>query len=1161
MKNLIITTCFVLSALLGYGQNITNAEYFIDTDPGVGNGLPITVLNPNDTILENFTVPTNALSFGPHYLWIRTRDNAGSWSIYDDVIFYVSDTTSQMVTQPQLVGAEYFWDTDPGVGLGTNIPVTVGDTIQKALNINTAALIVGTHFLYIRAVDQNGKWSLWDREQIDVQIFPIGGIYSDSTAITCFGGCDATATVTPTGGTPGWTFAWYTSSYTAMGITDSMATNLCAGSYHCVITDALNDKDTLDVVVTQPLLFAANPTPTTATCGEDNGVAAVNVNGGTAPYTYNWSSGETTTFIDSLVGNTVYPLTLTDANNCVANANVYVPATPAVTVTALDISPSCYNICDGKGVPTISGGTAPFDYYWSDGSINDTLYNACAGTYNLTVTDAAGCIDTASIVITNPSQISPSVISNNASCGDNDGNATVSVTGGQTPYSYNWSSGDNDPTADSLTAGTYTVTITDNGGCVNFETVLISDSNGPTLSLASATDPNCTGASDGAIDMTVGGGVLPYTFSWSSGQTTEDVSGLLAGPYELTITDNNGCIAIQSVTLTDPNPMSVSFNITQANCGNADGIVSATVAGGTSPFIYSWSTGGSNSTEAGVAAGIHTLTVTDANSCSVTETYAMSELNGPNVALNTVNNTTCGFATGSIDIDVTGGTGTNFTYLWSNSEVTEDITGLSAGNYQVTVTDQANCSGILVVNIPAVQPNQQDLCLVTVDTLTNTNKVVWSKPAPQGGLESYNVYRETSAAGVFQLVGNVLYSSLSEFTDPAANPTVQSYRYKVSAVDTCGNESTISSHHKTIHLTLSQFSGDNYLNWDHYEGFVFPSYTIWWYSDQSGWNPLVTVASNVTSYTHIAPIGTNIDYFVEATPVNPCVSTLKAVSYGSTRSNKQTISGGIAPPIADFTETSTAINISQSIIFTDASVANPATTSWLWTFAGGTPNISNQQNPTVVYNAPGVYDVKLISYNSVGSDTITKFGWITVVDPGSVVAPVAAFTVSATAINAGQTVSFVDQSTNTPASWSWTFTNGSPFTSSDQNPTNILYNTAGVFDVSLTATNAGGSDSENKTGYIIVAGPDGIVGIAELNSVLIFPNPAEDHLFVSLDIKNNEEVQIELLNLEGKIIQTKKVKGAGSVSVSFEVLDLASGAYLLKFTTKSGTITKHVVKK
>ncbi|MCB9188685.1 MAG: PKD domain-containing protein [Flavobacteriales bacterium] len=1034
--------------------------------------------------------------------------------------------------------------------------------MQKTFNINTFSLTVGTHFLYIRTVDQNGKWSLWLREEIDVQIFPIGGIYADSTAISCFGGCDASATVAPTGGTPGWTFAWYTDNYTPMGITDSTATGLCAGNYHCVVTDALGDKDTVHVTVGQPPLFAANPNPSPATCGDDNGVAAVNITGGTAPFTYAWAAGSSDPSMSSLVGNTVYPLTVTDANGCTANANVFVSATPAIDVTATSVAPSCHDICDGGGIPTVTGGTAPFSYYWNNNTTNSTLQNACPGNYILSVTDAAGCNDTAHITVINPSEIQPTVISNNANCGDNNGNATVSVTGGQSPYTYIWSSGDTDPTADTLSAGTYTVTITDAGGCTNFETVLISDANGPTLSVASANDPTCPGSSDGSINMTVGGGVLPFTFSWTNGATTEDITGLLAGPYEITATDANGCIAVRSVTLTDPTPMSISFAITEANCGNADGIVSATVSGGTAPFVYSWSTGGSNSTEAGIPAGIHSLTVTDGNGCSITESFAMSELNGPDVTLASVTNTTCGFATGAIDIDVTGGTGTNFTYAWSNSETTEDISGLAAGYYEVTVTDQANCSGILVVQIPAVQPDPQEICLVTVDTLTNTNKVVWTKPAVQGGLESFNIYRETSSAGVFQLVGNVLYSSLSEFTDPIANPVVQSYRYKVSAVDTCGNESNLSSHHKTIHLTLSQFAGDNYLNWDHYEGFTFPSYTVYWYSDQTaGWNPLVTVASNVTSYTHINPIGTNINYFVEATPTNPCEATIRSTSYGSTRSNKQTISGGVAPPSADFSETSTSITIGQWIMFTDVSLSNPAATSWLWTFNGGTPNISNQQNPTITYNTQGVYDVKLIVYNSVGSDTITKYGWITVTDPGSAQTPVADFTSTATTVNMGQSIDFYDLSTNTPTSWQWIFSNGTPSSSTVQNPSGIVYNTAGTFNVTLIATNSAGSDTEAKTGYITVSDPGvGIAEIPSISSIAVFPNPVSDELQVSINSIEQQAITIQLLSVEGKVVVQKVISGSGQIAETFDVSNLESSYYFIKLITDTGTWTKPVVK-
>lgn len=957
-------------------QNITQAEYFINTDPGVGNGIPITIDNPNDTVIQAFSVPTGSLDFGPHTLWIRTMDANGSWSIYDDILFYVSDTTSLVTTQPQLVGAEYFFNTDPGVGNGIDIPITAGNMVEENFNINTIDLTVGIHYLYIRTVDQNGKWSLWLRKEIDVQIFPIGGIVSDSTLISCFGQCDGEATVTPTGGTPGWTFSWYTDDYSPMGNTDSVATGLCAGTYYCIVEDALGDKDTVEVIVTQPELFAAVPNPTTATCGEDNGVAAVNITGGTAPYTYNWAMGDTTESVDSLAGNALYQLMVTDSNNCISNANVFIPATPAISVDVDVQNPSCYNVCDAVLTPNVIGGQAPFNYYWTTNNTNEIQQNLCEGTYSVNVTDANGCIAKDTVEIINPDEISTTLSFNDANCGVENGNATVSASGGQAPYSFLWSTGKVGQTEDSLFAGTYTVTITDDGGCTRTETILISDVDGPIISVSSITDPLCIASSDGSINMTSNGSGTPFTYQWSNGAETEDINGLAAGPYELTVTDINGCSASESVMLSDPEEMNVSFNVIEANCGNADGVIITTVSGGSSPYYFDWSNGANTATAAGLSGGIYEVTITDDNGCEQIETIAMSEVNGPEVTVENVTVTACGFNDGAIETSATGGSG-SLTYSWSSGQDTPNITNVGSGIYEVTVTDQANCSGVAVVEVPAVQPDPQQICLVTVDDASATNKVVWEKPLVQGGIGSYNVYRETSQFGVFQLIGNVPYTDQSEFTDVNANPAVQAYSYKVSVVDTCGNESNQSLHHKTIHLSLSSFAGDNFLNWTSYEGFSYSSFEIWKYSDELGWNLFQTVASNVNSYTDVSAVGTNIDYYVAAVPLGICTST-KANDYNSSRSNRSTgisVPGGNAP-IANFTESTSQINEGQSIQFTDQSLNIP--TSWFWTFEGGTPSTSTQQNPQVTYQTPGIYDVKLVVSNADGSDSIIKLDHIEV---------------------------------------------------------------------------------------------------------------------------------------------------------------------------------------
>jgi len=174
-------------------------------------------------------------------------------------------------------------------------------------------------------------------------------------------------------------------------------------------------------------------------------------------------------------------------------------------------------------------------------------------------------------------------------------------------------------------------------------------------------------------------------------------------------------------------------------------------------------------------------------------------------------------------------------------------------------------------------------------------------------------------------------------------------------------------------------------------------------------------------------------------------------------------SGGCPVPVADFSADNTTITEGDSVNFTDLSTNNPDT--WAWTFAGGTPGTSTQQNPTVTYYTAGTYTVTLTASNSCGSDTETKVGYITVEPPCQ--PTVADFSASATTIYEGDSVNFTDLSTNNPYAWDWTFAGGTPSTSTQQNPT-VTYYTAGTYAVTLTATNACGSDTETKVDYITV---------------------------------------------------------------------------------------------
>ena len=220
-------------------------------------------------------------------------------------------------------------------------------------------------------------------------------------------------------------------------------------------------------------------------------------------------------------------------------------------------------------------------------------------------------------------------------------------------------------------------------------------------------------------------------------------------------------------------------------------------------------------------------------------------------------------------------------------------------------------------------------------------------------------------------------------------------------------------------------------------------------------------------------------YYNQAEPLK---SKLRAATYGRGLWESNLYSMATEIPEAGFSASSTSVQVSETVVFTDASLNNP--TNWSWTFTGGTPSSSTEQNPMVIYQADGVYDVALTVTNAMGADTETKTNFITV---NPTVIPVAGFTVGNTSAYIGQTVQFTDTSQNVPTSWAWAFPNGTPLSSTDQNPT-VIYNTIGNYDVSLTATNSEGSHEESRTGYITVV------------EVAKFPEP----LNVAATASNNE---------------------------------------------------------
>lgn len=456
------------------------------------------------------------------------------------------------------------------------------------------------------------------------------------------------------------------------------------------------------VVLTVPEV-KATVTATNVSCfGQADAAVSVVASGGTAPYTYLWSNGSTSSSINQLAPAT-YSLVVTDANGCTAIESVVItqPSVISNTIKVKNVSCNAGNDATIEVIP--SGGTAPFTYLWThNNATTATLSGLIAGTYSVTVKDANNCTKTEQIVVTQPDILAATISSKNVSCyGTYTGEATVNVTGGTAPYTYNWNNALTTATINSLRPGAFAVTVTDAKGCVVNASILITE---PTVLTVSTkqTKAGCNGAVTNSVIATPSGGTLPYTYLWSNGLTTSTVDNLQPGTYNVTVTDANGCKVNEVVSVIATTNLSLSFNKKDISCnGLTNGTATAILTGGKAPFSYSWSTGSVNTSVSNLGIGSYSLTVTDDYGCTVTETVTITQ---PDVltATHQQTNVNCyGLSDGTVSLTVSGGTAP-YIYQWSNGFKTASLNQVPAGTYTVVVTDSKNCT--LMHSVTITQP-------------------------------------------------------------------------------------------------------------------------------------------------------------------------------------------------------------------------------------------------------------------------------------------------------------------------------------------------------------------------------------------------------------------------------------------------------------------------
>jgi len=521
---------------------------------------------------------------------------------------------------------------------------------------------------------------------------------------TC-GQSNGSATSNPTFCSAPYTYLW-----TPSGQTTATATGLAAGLYTVQVGTGSYCVTVTDTVT----LFSASGgteavAGTNVLCaGGTNGTANATMTGGTAPFTYSWTggaigAGQGTAAVTGLAAGT-YTCSVTDNGGCTTTQTVTITAPTALSAPNAPTNVTCFGANNGAITVTPAGGTGAYTYSWTPAPAAGTAATVTGlspGTYTCTVTDANGCTLPSTATITQPVAVTATSSMTPALCGTTNGTATATGANGIGAYTYSWNpSAQTTQTANNLGAGTYTCTVTDANGCTGTTSIAVTNTGGPSVTASAPTNITCFGLCNGSLPVTATGGVGPYTYSWipapGGGQGTATATALCAGTYTCNVTDSQGCLTTTTGNVTQPTALAVTTTPIPVTCfGLSNGSVTGTASGGTPGLTYTWTPapgGGQGTLNAtGLAAGTYTLTVNDANACTLSSTAVVIQ---PTLLTTTSTPTpaTCnGKCNGQVAATPAGGTAA-YTYSWNTGCLTATCINVCAGTYTATVTDAHGCT-------------------------------------------------------------------------------------------------------------------------------------------------------------------------------------------------------------------------------------------------------------------------------------------------------------------------------------------------------------------------------------------------------------------------------------------------------------------------------------
>ncbi len=629
------------------------------------------------------------------------------------------------------------------------------------LSNNTQDLSNLNASIYSVEINDNNGCTAIETIEITQPMSPVS-ISGTITNVDCYGTNTGAIDVVANGGTLPYAYNW------SNGATTEDISNLIASSYNLSITDGNACSYSASFTVTQPndTLSATNLVTPVNCFGESNGGIDMTPAGGTAPYFFNWSNSsfQLSDHSEDLLNYPAdtYFLEMLDAKNCIHLDTIQILQPTALMNSLTDVDVLCKNDATGSIDQTINGGVTPYNIFWSNNQTTEDLSNLTADWYVVTVTDFNGCTTTDSTEITEPLDTigytftKDDVICNNG----NTGSISILISGGTTPYQYNWNTGDTLANIEDLTAGTYTFLITDNNGC-NFTDSIEVTQPEPLVLNEIITDVTCFGLSDGSVDISPTGGTAPYTYTWLNSNfqlanQTQDLLNFPADIYQLELRDTFNCLTEVFIEIPEPDLLQTSLTSVDITCaGGTDGSIDVSVIGGNPGYTYLWTNGVTSQDLTDIPVGTYQVLVTDTKNCSDSIAVTLVEPDSIKIDFDIFNVSCADQQDGMLTALPYGGTG-SFLFDWSSPVSQIDfIENLAGGTYAVTVTDIVGCTATDSATV-LVNPI---LCLDPPNTFSPNNdgyNDVWN-------IQNIEIY-PNAIVQIYNRWGNLLYEQKGSYT-------------------------------------------------------------------------------------------------------------------------------------------------------------------------------------------------------------------------------------------------------------------------------------------------------------------------------------------------------------------------------------------------------------